>query len=125
MNTAPSTRQKVGLVLTGLLSAGSLPSVLVPTSDGQEGPPMAILAADTLLGIVGLIAVVIAWRSGSQAAFRVAAGALIVAALTAVPAFFADVPAGIKLLSAVFTLVTILAVVLLFSPARQPVSVLD
>ncbi len=125
MNTAPSTRQKVGLVLTGLLSAGNLPSVLVPTSDGQEGPPMAILAADTLLGIVGLIAVVIAWRSGSQAAFRVAAGALIVAALTAVPAFFADVPAGIKLLSAVFTLVTILAVVLLFSPARQPVSVLD
>jgi hypothetical protein len=125
MKNAPSTRQKVGLVLAGLLSAGNIPSVLVPTSDGQEGPPMAILAVDTLLGIVGLVAVVIAWRSGSQAAFRVAAGALIVAALTAVPAFFVDVPAGIKLLSAVFALVTILAVVLLFSPARQPVSVLD
>jgi peptidoglycan/LPS O-acetylase OafA/YrhL len=113
-----STRQKVGLVIAGLLSAISVPSVLVPTPDGEEGPPMGILILSTVLGIIGLIAVVSAWR-GNRVALRVAAGALIVSALAAVPAFFVDVPVGIKLTAGVATLLTIAAVVLMFSPARQ------
>ena len=119
-----STRQRIGLVLAGLFSAGNLPSALFSTPAGQEGPPFSILVVDTLLGVVGLVAVVVAWRTGSRVAFRAAAGAIIVVTLTGLPAFFVDVPAGIKLLVAASTLLTILAVVLLFSPARRPVSAL-
>ncbi len=120
-----STRQRVGLVLTGLFCAGNIPSALFSTPSGQAGPPLSILVVDTLLGVGGLVAAIIAWRTGSRVALRAAAGALIVITLTGLPAFFVGVPAGIKLMVAVTTLLAILAVVLLFSPARRPVSVLD
>jgi hypothetical protein len=79
----------------------------------------------SLLGVVGLAAVVWAWRTGSRVAIRVAAGAMIVITLTALPAFFVDVPAGIKALVGVSVLLTIATVVLMFSPARHPEPVLD
>jgi hypothetical protein len=120
-----STRQKVGLTLAGLLSATSIPSVFVPTPDGEEGPPVAILAVDTVLGVIGLVAVVAAWRTGSRAAIRVAAGSLILILLTSLPAFFVDVPPMIKLLTGVTVLMTVLAVVLMFAPERRPMTVLD
>ncbi|MFY9916533.1 MAG: hypothetical protein WAK18_17805 [Nocardioidaceae bacterium] len=120
-----TTRQKIGLGLAGLMSAGSIPSVFFPTPDGKTGPPMAILVLSTVLGVVGLVAVVIAWRSGSRAAVRVVAGALIIGLLSSLPAFFVDVPAVVKLMTGVSVLVTVLAVVLMFSPAQRRVAVLD
>ena len=60
------TRQKAGLVLAGLLSLGSVPSALFPTPDGQEGPPLGILVVGSLLGVIGVVAVVIAWRTSSR-----------------------------------------------------------
>jgi hypothetical protein len=124
--TAVSTRQKVGLVLAGLYSLGNIPSLVLPNGSGSDdGPPISVLAVDTVLGIVGLVAVVIAWRSGSRTALRVAAGAVIVITLTALPAFFVDVPAGVKLLVGTSVLVTILTVVLMFSSPRPPAPVVD
>ena len=120
-----TTRQKVGLGLAGLLSLFSVPSVFTPTPDGDTGPPFAILVVGSILGIIGLVAVVIAWRTGSRAAVRVAAGALIINLLTSLPAFFVDVSAGIKLLTGVGVLLTVLAVGLMFSTAHRPVPVLD
>ena len=86
---------------------------------------MAILVLGSVLGVIGLVAVVIAWRSGNRAAIRVAAGALIINLLASLPAFFVDVPAGIKLLVGIGVLVTVLAVALMFSPSRQSVPVMD
>jgi hypothetical protein len=120
-----TTRQKVGLVLAGLMSAGNIPSVFFPAPDGDEGPPMSVLAVDTVLGVIGLVAVVIAWRSGNRAAIRVAAGALILIMLTSLPAFFVDVPAGIKLLVGASVIWTVVAIGLRFSPSRRSVPVLD
>jgi hypothetical protein len=120
-----TTRQKVGLGLAGLLSLFSVPSVFTPTPDGDTGPPFAILVVGSILGIIGLVAVVIAWRTGSRAAVRVAAGALIINLLTSLPAFFVDVSAGIKLLAGVGVLLTVLAVGLMFSTAHRPAPVLD
>ena len=54
-----------------------------------------------------------------------AAGALIISALTAVPAFFVDVPAFLKIFAAFSVLLTIAAVVLMFSSERRPASVTD
>jgi len=81
---------------------------------------MLILVIDALLGVVGLVAIVVAWRTGNRAAIRVAAGSVIVAMLTGLPAFFVDVPVAIKALTGVGVLVTIAAVVLMLSPSRQP-----
>jgi hypothetical protein len=119
-----STRQKVGLVLAALINLTAIPSVLFPTPDGDEGPPMAVLVVTTILGLIGLVAVVLAWR-GNKLALRVAAASLIVQALLAIPAFFADIPAGIKLAAGASVLVTIIAVVLMFSPARRPAAALS
>lgn len=120
-----SNRQKVGLLLAGIYSAFNIAGVLLPTPDGQDGPPMGILVVDSLLGVVGLVAVIITWRTGNRGALRVAAGAIIIMTLTALPAFFVDVPAGIKLLVGAFSLLTIVAVVLMFSPGRRTTPVLD
>jgi hypothetical protein len=123
--SSTSTRQKVGLVISGLLNLVNIPSALMPTPEGETGPPYAILVLGSLLGVIGLVATVMAWR-GSRAALRVAAGALGINVLTALPAFFVDVPAFIKALVALSVVITVTALVLMFSaPARRAVPVTD
>ena len=124
MNTI-SGRQKAGLVIAGLLSLGNATSVLFPTPEGEEGPPFLILVLGTILGVIGLVAIVIAWRNNNQAAFRVVAGTLVISVISALPAFFVDVAAGIKILVAVSVVITVLAIVLMFSSPRRPAPVLD
>ena len=124
MNTT-SKRQRIGLLLAGIYSAFNILGVLFPTPDGQVGPPSGILIIDSVLGLVGLVAVIVTWRTGNRVALRAAAGAIILITLTTLPAFFVDVPAGIKLLVGMFVLLTIAAVVLMFSPGRRSTPVLD
>ena len=45
--------------------------------------------------------------------------------LSAMPAFFVDVPAFIKVLVTVFVIVTLTSLVLMFSPARRSTTVMD
>jgi CHASE2 domain-containing sensor protein len=122
--TSITGRQKGGLVLAALISASNIPSVFSPTPDGKEGPPFAVLLVGAILGVVGLVAVVLAWR-GNRAALRVCAGALIVNLLLTLPAFFVDVPSWIKATSALIALLTVAALVLMFSTSRRPVPVTD
>jgi hypothetical protein len=123
--SAISTRQKVGLAIAGLVNLSNVPSALFPTPDGEVGPPYAILLLSSVIGVIGLVATILAWR-GNGAALRVAAGALVINVLTALPAFFVDVPAFIKALVALAVVVTVAALVLMFSgPARRPVPVTD
>ena len=121
---ATTTRQKVGLVVCMLYCLTNIPSVLFPAPDGEEGPPLAILVVGSVLGVVGLVAAVLAWR-GNRVALRVAAGAMIVITLTGLPAFFVDVPMGIKALVGFSVVLTMLAVVLMFSTDRRPAPVTD
>jgi hypothetical protein len=124
-NIMLSTKNKVGLVLAGLLGLADVPSVLTPTPDGEVGPPFAILILGTICGVVTLIAVFIGWRNANRGAIRVAAGARIVSLLGALPAFFVDVPWFIKVLVTVATILTVASVVLMLSPARQTSPVTD
>jgi hypothetical protein len=114
----------VGLVIAALYSLTNIPSALFETPEGQEGPPLAILAVGSVLGVIGLVASVWAWR-GNRVALRIAAGAIILVTLTALPAFFVDVPMAIKALVAFSVLLTLVAVVLMFSTDRRPVPVTD
>lgn len=119
-----TTKQKVGLVLCGIYSFLNIPSALTPPPDGAgDAPPQGILVICTVLGVIGLVCTVLAWR-GNRVAHRVAAGAIIVITLTALPAFFVDVPTWVKALSGFGVLITVLTVALMFS-GRRPGPVLD
>ena len=115
--SATTSRQKTGLVLAGLLSALSVPSTFGSIPDGETGPPDNVLVLDSVLGVIGVVAVVVVWRTGSRGAARVLVGALGVMALTAMPAFFVDVPAAVKMLVGGTTLLAIVAAALVLSPA--------
>jgi hypothetical protein len=119
-----STKQKVGLVICGLYSLANIPSVLIPEPESGESPPVGILVIGSILGVVGLVAAILAWR-GNDVAMRVAAGSIIVVTLTGLPAFFVDVPMAVKLFTGVAVLLTVAAVVLMFSGDRRPASVTD
>lgn len=114
-----SRRNKLGLGLAIFYAAVNIPSAAIPTPDGEEGPPLAIMIICSVLGVVALVAAVIAWRKGSRPAARLTAASLIVVTLTALPAFFVDVPAGIKVLVSLSVLLTVAIVVLIFSPSRR------
>jgi hypothetical protein len=123
--TGINTKQKVGLVICALYSLTNIPSAFVPPGTGDEdGPPLAILVVGSILGVVGLVAAIMAWR-GSRVSLRVAAGAIIVLTLTGLPAFFVDVPMAIKALVAFSVVVTVVAVVLMFSGDRRLAPVTD
>ena len=117
-------KQKAGLILCILYGLGNIPSVLAPTPDGEEGPPLAILVIGSILGVVAVVAAILAWR-GNRPALRVGAGAMIVMTLTGLPAFFVDVPMFIKALVGFSVVLTVVAVVLMFSGDRRPSPVTD
>ena len=119
-----TTKQKVGLTIAGLYSVANIPSFLGAPDPGQEGPPMAILVISSVLGVIGLVAAVMAWR-GNRVALRVAAGAIIVITLTGLPAFFVDVPMVVKALVAFSVVLTLVTVVLMLSTVRGPSRVTD
>jgi hypothetical protein len=120
-----TTRTRVGLVLAALLAVGDVVSAFFPTPDGVVGPPLPIVVLGGLLGIATLAAVVVAWRSGRRGALWTVAGTRVLSALAALPAFFVDVPALVKLLVAVFVVLTVVSVALVLAPARRAASVTD
>ncbi len=119
-----STKQKVGLVLCMLSSLASLPSFLFAADKGETGPPLPVMVLATVLGAIGVVATVLAWR-GSGVSLRVAAGTLIVNMLTSLPAFFVDVSAGVKAFSALGVVLTVVTVVLMFSGPGRPATLAD
>lgn len=121
-NRAPSTRNKIGLVLAVLFGLADLSGPFTPVGadDGQAGPPMPVLVAGAVLGLVTLVAVVFAWRNASRVAARIVAGTRILSALSALPAFFVTgVPAPVVALVAVSVVLTVVCVVLVLAPPKE------
>jgi hypothetical protein len=128
MSSPPSPvtpRTRAGLVLAALLGVADVVSAFFPTPDGEVGPPVPIVLLGGLLGIVTLAAVVVAWRTGRRGALRIIAGARVLSAISALPAFFVDVPPALKLVVAVAVVLTVVCVVLVLSPARRTADVTD
>ncbi len=118
-NQRPGTKAKIGLGLTILMGVASLPSILTPTPDGEVGPPFAILVLGTVLGLASIITAVWAWRTGDRLAIRLTAAAVIVNTVAGLPGIFADIPPALRVATAVFTLLAVVAVVLMFSRSRS------
>jgi hypothetical protein len=116
-----SVRQKIGLALIFLLCLSNVPSALSPTPEGEVGPPFALLVADSVLAVIGAVAAAVAFFTGRRVALRVAAGALILIVVTAVPAFFSGVPAPVLLTVSGTVLLALVAVILAISPSRSRV----
>jgi len=119
--------QRVGLwILVAIAVLSVLPFLQNPTDDtagdgSPAGPPPAIVALDAVLVVGTVVAIVVAFRTGSRVALRVACGLAIVNALTALPAFFSDQPAVVVIEAAVFVVATGVAVVLaLRAPRAEP-----
>jgi MFS-type transporter involved in bile tolerance (Atg22 family) len=109
---------RTGLILAGLLALSDLFSFAL-------GPqPLGVVIASTVLGVLTLIALVPAWRTGRRAAVTAVAVTRIVSALLAVPAFFvSDVAGGVKVVAGVIIVLAVVSTVLLFTgrtsvPAR-------
>jgi hypothetical protein len=115
-----TTRTRAGLVLAALLGVADVVTAFFPTPEGQVGPPLPIVLLAGLLGVVTLAAVAVAWRTGRRGALRLIAGTRVLSAVTALPAFFVDVPPALKLIVAVGIVLTVVCVVLVLSPARRP-----
>ncbi|PJI93787.1 hypothetical protein [Luteimicrobium subarcticum] len=115
--------QKVGLWILVVITVLSMVPFTTPgdTDDAgnQVGPPVAILVVDGLLAIGILVAIVVAFRTRSRLAIRIACGLAILDAVTALPAFFADQPAGIVVAAAVYVIATAVAVVLALRVPRS------
>jgi len=116
--TSWTTKNKVGLGLAVLYAVLNIPTVFIPVDNG-DGPPFAIGLICTILAVVATVAGVVAWRSGSRSAARLTAASLIVITVTALPAFFLDVPAGVKVIAAVGVLVMVAIVALMFSGPQR------
>ncbi len=72
-----------------------------------------------------MVGVVVAWRTARRGVVRIVAGARIISMITALPAFFVDVPAGLKALVGLVTVITVVTVAMMLAPARRPVPVTD
>lgn len=118
--TTWSTKNKVGLGLAIFYGITNIPSFLISPDDGETGPPLLIMIVCSVLGLVATVAGVVAWRRRSRAAARLAAASIIVVTLTSLPAFFVDIDAAVKVLTAVGVILTVAIVVLMFSPAKRP-----
>ena len=125
MSSPLTTRTRVGLVLAVVLGLADVVSTFFPTPDGEVGPPLAIVILGGVIGLATLAAVAVAWRSGRRGALRIVAGTRVLSAITALPAFFVDVPPWLKLVVAVLVVLTVVCVVLVLSPARQPAALTD
>lgn len=106
----------LGLVLAGLLGLLDMAALV---AGGGDYPPLAVGVADTLLGLVTVVAVVRGWQ-GNRAAIGTVVAARAVSALTALPAFAVDgVPAAGIAAAATLLALTLLAAALLL-PALRP-----
>ncbi len=113
-----SITQRVGLAVLGLLSLADVVEPLV--TDGKT-PPMGIALVDSALGVVSLIALVLAVR-GSRRGLLTVVGLRLLSALTTVPAFFVSaVPTPVVAISAALVALTIAAVVAVLRPAHTVV----
>jgi hypothetical protein len=113
-----TTKNKVGLGLAVFYAITNIPTVFVGVGC-DDGPPVAISVICSVLAVVATVAGIVAWRNGNRAAARLTAGSLIVITVTSLPAFFVDIPAGVKVLAAVGVVLTVVIVVLMFSAPQR------
>jgi hypothetical protein len=116
-----SVKNKIGLGLALLFGVLDLSGPFGPTGSPDEpGPPMAVLVAGAVLGLITIVAAIWTWRTASRTGARIVAGSRILSILGALPAFFVSgVPAIVVAMVAVSVVLTVVTVVLVLSKPAQ------
>jgi hypothetical protein len=113
---ALSARNKTGLILAILLGLGELANISQVGKQGPGGPPTPVLLAGAVLGPLIVVAAIYGWVSRNRAGGRIVAGALILSAIGALPAFFfSGVPAQDIVVVAALVVVTIVTIMLVLA----------
>jgi hypothetical protein len=115
MTHSALTTRNLGLAIFGLLSLGDIATLAL--TDGQA-PPYAVAVLSALLGAVSLVLVIQASRDPGRS-LRLLIGLRVLAAVTAMPAFFVDAPAGAQAAAGAIVVLTAAGVVLT-ARASQP-----
>ncbi|KAB7743096.1 hypothetical protein GA707_15780 [Nostocoides sp. F2B08] len=115
MNHSALTTRNLGLAIFALLSFGDIATLAL--TDG-ESPPYAVAALAALLGAASLALVVQGYRDPARS-LRLLIGLRVLAAVTALPAFFVDAPGGAQAAAGAIVVLTA-AAVLLTARASQP-----
>jgi hypothetical protein len=97
----------------------------VPTPDTEETPPVLVIVASAVFGLISIACAIAAWRSGNRLAVRINAAVLIINALLTMPAFFVDIDAWIKVVAALSVILTVVALVFTLRRERTPFTVTD
>lgn len=106
---------RTGLVIAAILGVADIAAI----GGGEDGPPLPVVIASAVLGLITLVAVGYGWR-GRRAAVGTVVVTRVLSALGAVPAFFVeDVPAALVVAAAVILVLTVAAVALLIPPLRR------
>jgi uncharacterized membrane protein YfcA len=118
--SALSPARKTGHILGFILAALHVASLGIPTPDGEEGPPFAVLLVGAALGIAVIVLLALSWTRDSRTPRRIAAVLLVIAALGAVPGLLVSgAPVALQIAAGVLVLLTIATIVLLFLPQRE------
>jgi hypothetical protein len=120
-HAAWSRANLLGLGLALLLGLADMGGAFIPANpdDGTDGPPVGVLVLGFAIGLVTVGLAARAWLTGSRGNVRAVAGLRILSVVSGLPAFFVDIAAWIKVVSAVQVLVTLACLVLLLRPARR------
>lgn len=117
--TPLTTRNRVGVVLAvllGLADIAGLAALGGTLAPGEEGPPDVVLVFGAVLGVITVVAAVLAWVRRSRAGLRVAAVSRLLSMILGLPAFFVDgVPNPLVVLAAVGLVLSLVTVALLVS----------
>ena len=125
--TEITDRRRTGFILSAVVAFSNIPFAFTPTSeDGSGGPPLGVVVFGVVCAVIILGLLRWAYVSGKAGALRIAAGLMVLVALSAVPAFFVeDVPIWAQLAAGAYIVGTVVALALLFSPSRQHAAVTD
>lgn len=124
--TETNDRRRTGFIASAVVAFSNIPLAFVPTDDKDGGPPVEVLVFGAVAAVVILALLRWAYVSARPGALRIAAGLMVLVALSAVPAFFVeDVPVWAQLSAGAYIVATVVALSLLFSPSRQHAAVLD
>ena len=124
-DTTSTSRLRAGLALSAVLGLMNIALILVPAPAGEDTPPLLVILASAAIGLVSVVCAGVAWRSGNRLAIRINAAALIINALLSLPAFFVNIDAWIKVVSALSVILTVVALVLTLRREHTPFTVTD
>lgn len=114
-----STGNKLGLVLLGVAAMSNFVPPPAP-QDGVMGPPLPVIIAGAVLGIITLVGIVVAWREGSRKAALVAITASTINVLLALPAFFVSgVPQWVQVFAGACIGVTVVGIALTLIRSKE------